>query len=75
MAEETTGKVDKLDRFLHWMQDTFWFVRKEAYPEFDQIMFEAREFAKTPGATDAPVIQVQLRRNWADKVVTGEVKK
>ena len=72
LATETTGKVDMLDRFLHWLQSTFWFVRKEAYPEFDKIMFEAREFAKTPDATNIPLVIHPLRRSWADRVLTGE---
>lgn len=61
-----------MDRFLHWMQGTFWFVRKEAYPDFDKIMLEAREFAKTPDATMVPLALHPLRRTWADKVLTGE---
>lgn len=63
-----------LDRLLGWCEDKLFFVRKEAYPDFDRIMFEAREFAKTPGATAPPVIEIPLRRNWAEKVVTGEVE-
>lgn len=72
MASQTTGKVDTFDRVLSWMQSTFWFIRKEAYPEFDKIMAEAREFAKTPDATMVPLVLHPIRRNWLDKVVTGE---
>lgn len=61
-----------MNPFLTWLRDTFWFVRKEAYPEFDQIMLEAREFAKNPDATMVPLVLHPLRRNWADKVFTGE---
>lgn len=71
MAAEATGE-DTLTRFLSWLQDTFWFVRKEQYPDFDVIMSEARDFAKNPDATMVPLIFHEPRKVWAEKVLTGE---
>lgn len=71
MAAEATGE-GAINLFWSWLRDTFWFVRKEAYPEFDQIMSEAREFAKNPDATMVPLVLHPLRRTWVDKVLTGD---
>lgn len=59
-----------IDAVIRWLQGTFWFVRKDAYPDFDLIMKQARDFADTRHETNPPHIPV--RRNWADKVLTGK---
>lgn len=61
-----------MNPILSWLRDTFWFTRKEAYPEFNQIMSEAREFAKNPDAMMVPLVFHEPRRNWTEKVLTGK---
>lgn len=59
-----------IDALLSWLQDTFWFVRKDAYPDFDKIIRQANEFVDDPDAIFPP--ELPVRRNWMDKVLTGK---
>lgn len=58
---------------IGWLENKLFFVRKDAYPDFDRIMSEAQTFAANKHATVIPVVIKPLRRNWADKVVTGDI--